>query len=75
MNDEINKIPKKKIIANWIYENKRELGLFAKTKLEEERKSKLYPLFNLSMSIYGEEKKVLMSLKVQRKRFAVTLKL
>ena len=56
INNESNKIPKKKIIANWIYENKKELGLFAKTNLEEERKSKLYPLLNLSMSIYGEEK-------------------
>ncbi len=54
---------------------KESLDYLPKQKLEEERKSKLYPLFNLSMSIYGEEKKVLMSLKVQRKRFAVTLKL
>ena len=75
MNNEINKIPKKKIIANWIYENKRELGLFAKTKLEEERKPKLYPLFNLSMSIYGEEKESTYEFEITEKEICSNIKI
>lgn len=75
INDEISKIPKKKIIANQIYENKRELGLFAKTKLEEERKSKLYPLFNLLMSIYGKEKESNYEFEITEKEICNNLKI
>lgn len=55
-NGEINNIPHKKYIANWILDNRKSLGLFAKAKLEDERKSKLYPIMNLSLSLSGEEK-------------------
>ncbi len=75
IDDEINRIPKKKIIANWIYENKRELGLFAKTKLEEEHKSKLYPLLNLSMSLYGKEKESNYEFEITEKEICNNIKI
>lgn len=75
VNNEINVIPKKKIIANWIYENKRELGLFAKTKLEEVRKSKLYPILNLSMTLYGEEKESDYEFEVTEKEICSSIKI
>lgn len=62
-------LPNKKNIANWIYENKSELNLFAKTKLEELHKSKFYSSINLSETLYGNDKESNYEFEIMEKDF------
>jgi len=62
-------LPNKKNIANWIYENKSELNLFAKTKLEELHKSKFYSIINLSETLYGNDKESNYEFEIMEKDF------